>query len=107
MQAARKEKDTFRFLQMYSQVHRDVEEAKALDLRKGLLPGSDCDKLVQVIRQDGENMMEQAENFWGSLLTLVDPDQELLSTGPDLMFEPKVFGLRHVTVQRQPEGFLQ
>ncbi|XP_034471264.1 tripartite motif-containing protein 16 [Hippoglossus hippoglossus] len=92
MQVAQSEKDTFRFLQMYSQVHRDVEEAKAVDLSKGLLPGSDRDKLVQAIQQDGENMMEQAGNFWGSLLTLVDPDQELLSTGPDLMFEPKVFG---------------
>ena len=92
MQAAQKETDTFRFLQMYSQVQQDVEEAKAVDLRKGLLPGIDRDKLVQAIRQDGENMMEQAENFWRSLVTLVDPDQELLSTVPDLIFEPQVFG---------------
>ncbi|XP_060922493.1 tripartite motif-containing protein 16-like [Limanda limanda] len=92
MQAAQSEKDTFRFLQMYSQVHQDVEEAKAVDLRKGLLPGSDRDKLVQAIRQDGQNTMEQAEHFWGSLFTLIDPDQDLLSTGPDLMFEPLVLG---------------
>ncbi|XP_053272007.1 tripartite motif-containing protein 16 [Pleuronectes platessa] len=92
LQGAQEGKDTFRFLQMYSEVNRDVEEAKAVDLRKGLLPGSDRDKLVQVIQQDGEDMMEQAEHFWGSLLTLVDPDQELLSTGPDLMFEPLVLG---------------
>ncbi|XP_053271789.1 tripartite motif-containing protein 16-like [Pleuronectes platessa] len=92
LQGAQEEKDTFRFLQMYSQVNQDVEEAKAVDLRKGLPPGSDRDKLVQVIQQDGEDMMEQAEHFWGSLLTLVDPDQELLSTGPDLMFEPQLLG---------------
>ncbi|XP_060922134.1 tripartite motif-containing protein 16-like [Limanda limanda] len=92
LQVAQSEKDTFRFLQMYSQVHQDVEEAKAVDLRKGLLPNSDRDKLVQEIRQNGENMMEQAEHFWGSLFTLIDPDQDLLSTGPDLMFEPQVLG---------------
>uniref|UniRef100_A0A3Q3MIK9 B box-type domain-containing protein n=1 Tax=Mastacembelus armatus TaxID=205130 RepID=A0A3Q3MIK9_9TELE len=51
MQAAQDETDTFRFLQMYSQVHQDVEKAKAVDLRKGLEPGSDRDKLVQEIRQ--------------------------------------------------------
>uniref|UniRef100_A0AAQ6ABP1 B box-type domain-containing protein n=1 Tax=Amphiprion ocellaris TaxID=80972 RepID=A0AAQ6ABP1_AMPOC len=49
IQAAQKEKDTFRFLQMYSQVHQDVEKAKAVDLRKGLEPGSHRDKLVQEI----------------------------------------------------------
>ncbi|XP_060922090.1 tripartite motif-containing protein 16-like [Limanda limanda] len=92
LQVAQSEKDTFRFLQMYSQVHQDVEEAKAVDLRKGLLPNSDRDKLVQEIRQNGENMMDQAEHFWGSLFTLIDPDQDLLSTGPDLMFEPQVLG---------------
>ena len=92
MRVAQNEKDSFRFLQMYSQVHWDVEEAKAVDLRKGLLPGSDRDKLIQAIRQDGENLMEQAGHFCGSLLTLVAPDQEVLSTGPDLMFVPQVFG---------------
>ncbi|KAI3375738.1 hypothetical protein L3Q82_004037 [Scortum barcoo] len=40
MQAAQNEKDNFRFLQMYSQVHQDVEKAKAVDLRKGLQPGT-------------------------------------------------------------------
>lgn len=31
IQAAQNEKDTYRFLQMYSQVHKDVEKAKAVD----------------------------------------------------------------------------
>ncbi len=94
MQAAQNEKDTFRFLQMYSQVHQDVEKAKAVDLRKGLEPGSDRDKLVQEIRQNGEKMLRQASHFWGSLLTLVDPEnhQELSATSSDLIFEPQIFG---------------
>ncbi|XP_059211518.1 B box and SPRY domain-containing protein-like [Centropristis striata] len=89
MQAAQQEKDTFRFLQMYSQVHQDVEKAKAVDLRKGLEPGSDRDKLVQEIRQNGEKMMKQAGQFWGSLLTLVDP--ELTAIRSDLIFDPQLF----------------
>ncbi|KAK5858684.1 hypothetical protein PBY51_002805 [Eleginops maclovinus] len=94
IQAAQTEKDTFRFLQMYSQVHQDVEKAKAADLRKGLEPGSDRDKLVQEIRENGEKMVKQASHFWGSLLTLVDPEnhQELIATGSDLIFDPQIFG---------------
>ncbi|XP_070785714.1 tripartite motif-containing protein 16 [Enoplosus armatus] len=94
MQAAQNEKDTFRFLQMYSQVHQDVERAKAVDLRKGLEPGSDRDKLVQEIRQNGEKMVKHAGQFWGSLLTLVDPDnhQELIATSSGLIFDPQIFG---------------
>ncbi|XP_059211516.1 tripartite motif-containing protein 16-like [Centropristis striata] len=90
MQAAQQEKDTFRFLQMYSQVHQDVEKAKAVDLRKGLEPGSDQDKLVQEITQNWERTVKQAGQFWGSLLTLVDPEnhQELTATGSDLIFDP-------------------
>lgn len=93
MQAAQNEKDTFKFLQIYSQVHQDVEKAKAVDLRKGLEPGSDRDKLVQEIRQNGEKMLKQAGQFWGTLLTLVDPEnhQELFATGSDLIFEPQIF----------------
>ncbi|KAL6118485.1 uncharacterized protein ACO6RY_03279 [Pungitius sinensis] len=60
MQAAQKEEDTFRFLQMYSQVFRDVEKAKAVDLRRGLEPGSERDKLLQEMRQNGEKMVKQA-----------------------------------------------
>ncbi|KAM4536278.1 uncharacterized protein PAE49_020935 [Odontesthes bonariensis] len=91
MQAAQNEKDTFRFLQMYSQVHQDLEKANAVDLRRGLEPGDDCDKLMEEIRQNGEKMVMQASHFWGSLLTLVDPEnhQELGATGSDLIFEPQ------------------
>ncbi|KAK1889752.1 E3 ubiquitin-protein ligase TRIM36 [Dissostichus eleginoides] len=94
MQEAQKEKDTFRFLQMYSQVHQDLEKAKAVDLRKGLEPGSDRDKLVQEIRENGEKMVKQAGHFWGSLLILVDPEnhQELVATSSDLIFDPQIFG---------------
>jgi len=91
MQAAQNEKDTFRFLQMYSQVHQDLEKAKAVDLRRGLEPGNDRDKLVEEIRQNGEKILKQASHFLGSLLTLVDPEnhQELGDTGSDLIFEPQ------------------
>ncbi|KAL4006955.1 neuroplastin [Sarotherodon galilaeus] len=77
LEAAQKEKDTFRFLQMYSQVHQD--------------PGSHRDKLVEEIRQNGEKMVKQVSQFWGSLLTLVDPEhhQELVPTGSHLIFEPQ------------------
>uniref|UniRef100_A0A3P9NAS7 B box-type domain-containing protein n=1 Tax=Poecilia reticulata TaxID=8081 RepID=A0A3P9NAS7_POERE len=60
MQAAQNEKDAFRFLQMYSQVNQDVEKAKSVDLRKGLEPGPNRDKLVLEIRQNGEKMVNQA-----------------------------------------------
>ncbi|XP_072232415.1 uncharacterized protein [Leuresthes tenuis] len=91
MQAAQSEKDAFRFLQLYSQVHQDLEKAKAVDLRRGLEPGNDRDKLVEEIRQSGEKMLKQASHFLGSLLTLVDPEnhQELGATGSDLIFEPQ------------------
>ncbi len=94
IKAAQDEKDTFRFLQMYSKVHQDVEKAKAVDLRKGLEPGSERDKLVQEIRQNGESMVTQAGQFWGSLLTLVDPEnhQELFETSSDLIFDPQTWG---------------
>jgi len=91
MQAAQGEKDTFRFLQMYSQVYRDVEKAKAVDLRKGMEPGADRDKLLQEMRQNGENMVKQAGLFWGSLLSLVDPEnhQELIATSSNVIFDPQ------------------
>ncbi len=94
IKAAQDQKDTFRFLQMYSKVHQDVEKAKAVDLRKGLEPGSERDKLVQEIRQNGESMVTQADQFWGSLLTLVDPEnhQELFATRSDLIFDPQMWG---------------
>ncbi|XP_065806464.1 tripartite motif-containing protein 16-like [Labrus bergylta] len=94
LQAAKSEEDAFRFLQMYSQVHQDLENAKAVDLRKGLEPGSDRDKLVQEITQRGEKMMEQASNFWGSLLTLVDPEtqQEISAVRSNLYFDSKTLG---------------
>ncbi|KAM6895147.1 uncharacterized protein PEZ65_022655 [Lycodopsis pacificus] len=94
MQAAQKEKDTFRFLQMYSQVHQDVEKAKAVDLRKGLEPGRERDKLLQEIRENGEKMVKQAGLFCGSLLSLVDPEnhQELTAARSDLIFHPQTFG---------------
>lgn len=94
MQAVQNEKDTFRFLQMYSQVHQDAVKAKAVDLRKGLEPGKDRDKLVQEIRQKGDEIEKQVSHFLESLLILVDPEnhQDLKTTGSDLIFEPQVFG---------------
>ncbi|XP_034532264.1 tripartite motif-containing protein 16 isoform X1 [Notolabrus celidotus] len=94
LQAAKTEEDTFRFLQMYSQVHQDLEKAKAVNLSQGLEPGCDSDKLVQEIREKGEKMMEQASHFVGSLLTHVDPEthQELSKARSDLFFEPQSLG---------------
>ncbi|XP_062300433.1 tripartite motif-containing protein 16-like [Scomber scombrus] len=94
MQAAQKEKDTFRFLQMYSQVHQDMEKAKVVNLRKGLEPGSDRDKLVEEITRGHEKIMEQADQFCYSLLTLVDPEnhQDLTATSSDLIFVPQTLG---------------
>ncbi|TNN71987.1 Tripartite motif-containing protein 29 [Liparis tanakae] len=91
MQAAQGEKDAFRFLQMYSQVHRDVEKAKAVDLRKGMEPSADRDKLLQEMRQNGEEMVKQAGRFWGSLLSLVDPEnhQELNASSSNVTFDPQ------------------
>ncbi|XP_030609136.1 uncharacterized protein LOC115796819 [Archocentrus centrarchus] len=104
IEAALKEKDTFRFLQMYSQLHQDVEKAKAVDLRKGLEPGSDRDKLVEEIRQNGEKIMMQASQFWGSLLTLVDPEnhQELVPTDSDLETFPSSSDLLFVPQSLSP-----
>ncbi|CAJ1086021.1 tripartite motif-containing protein 16 isoform X1 [Xyrichtys novacula] len=94
LQTAKTEEDTVRFLQMYSQVHQDLEKANAVDLRKGLEPGDDRDKLVKEIKERGEKMIEQASRFWGSLLTHVDPEnhQELGSFSSDLIFEPQSLG---------------
>ncbi|CAJ1086020.1 tripartite motif-containing protein 16 isoform X1 [Xyrichtys novacula] len=94
LQTAKTEKDTIRFLQMYSQVHQDLEKANAVDLRKGLEPGDDREKLMEEINERGEKIMEQASHFLGSLLTHVDPEnhQELGSFSSDLIFEPQSVG---------------
>lgn len=91
IQVAQNEKDIYKFLQLYSQVHQDVEKAKAVDLRKGLEPGTDQDKLVEEI--NSETIMEQATDFLGSLLMMVDPEnhQEIIPTNEDLHFEPEIF----------------
>ncbi|XP_034532265.1 tripartite motif-containing protein 16 isoform X2 [Notolabrus celidotus] len=94
LKVAKTEEDTFRFLQMYSQVHQDLEKAKAVNLRKGLEPDSDRDKLIQDLREKGEKVLEQASHFWGSLLTHVDPENhfELSAASSDLFFEPMTVG---------------
>ncbi|XP_060886766.1 tripartite motif-containing protein 16-like [Labrus mixtus] len=94
LKAAKSEKDTFRFLQMCSQVNQDLENAKAVDFRKGLEPGSDRNKLVEEITQRGEKMMEQVSNFWGSLLTHVDPEnhQEISAVTSNLYFDSETLG---------------
>lgn len=90
IRAALKEKDTFRFLQMYSQVHQDVEKAKVVDLRFGLEPSGDRDVLVQQLRQGGGSMLKQGNNFWRALLTLVDPENHRNLDGlySNLIFQP-------------------
>ncbi|KAK7910345.1 hypothetical protein WMY93_015029 [Mugilogobius chulae] len=91
IQAAQNEKDTYRFLQLYSQVHQDVEKAKAADLRKGLVPGPDREKLIKEINSD--TIIEQSVDLWGSLLVMVDPEnhQEIIPTSKDIFFQPQTF----------------
>lgn len=90
MRAAQNEKDTFRFLQMHSQVHQDVEKAKAVDLRYGLEPSGYRDALVQQLRQGGESMLKHGNHFWRAVLTLVDPENHQNLDGPysNLIFQP-------------------
>ncbi|XP_060886761.1 tripartite motif-containing protein 16-like [Labrus mixtus] len=94
LQAAKSEEDAFRFLQMYSQVNQDLKKAKVVNLKKGVESGSDRDTLVEEITQRGEKMMEQVSNFWGSLLTHVDPEnqQELSAVSSDPFFDPLTYG---------------
>lgn len=94
LQSAKTEEDTFRFLQMYSQVHEDLEKAKTVNLKKGLEPGRDCDRMVQEIEQRGEKMMEQMGHFWESLFTHIDPEnpQEPSAARSDLFFQPMSLG---------------
>ncbi|XP_076016670.1 uncharacterized protein LOC143008685 isoform X2 [Genypterus blacodes] len=94
MEVAQKEKDAYRFLQMFSQVHQDMEKAKAADLRIGLEPGGDWDKLVEEIRHSGEKMLEQAAKFCGSLMTMIDPENHLKDPDkqPSLTFDPLTLG---------------
>lgn len=101
LRAAQCEPDTFRFLQMYSQVNQDVEKAKAVDLTRGLEPGVNRDTLVQQLSQYGVKMVGQAEHFWKSLVVLVDPEKqaEIFSKKTTQTFEPRIAGPR-VTLSR-------
>lgn len=92
LQAALCETDTFRFLQMYSEVHQDVEKAKAMDLRPGLEPGAKRLKLIQELSQKNEKMVAQAEHFWKALVVLVDPEskEEIFPKDPNLTFDPRI-----------------
>lgn len=101
LRAAQCETDTFRFLQMYSQVNQDLEKAKAVDLTRGLEPRVNRDTLVQQLSQYGVKMVAQAEHFWKSLVVLVDPEKqaEIFSKEPTQTFEPKIAGPR-VTLSR-------
>lgn len=101
IQAAQCEMDTFRFLQMYSQVNQDVEKAKAVNLTRGLEPGVNRDTLVQQLSQCGVKVVAQAEHFWKSLVVLVDPEKqaEIFSKEPTQTFEPRIAG-PHITLSK-------
>uniref|UniRef100_A0A4W5R8P6 B box-type domain-containing protein n=1 Tax=Hucho hucho TaxID=62062 RepID=A0A4W5R8P6_9TELE len=90
IQAALSDGDSFRFLQGYAGVHQAVENARAVDLRKGLEPGADQDRLVQELQQSGGKLVEQMTQLWSSLLTLVDPEKAQGST--TITFDPKSLG---------------
>ncbi|CAL8325632.1 unnamed protein product [Lota lota] len=81
LQAAKDEKDTFRFLKLYSQVQRDVEMARAVDLRTGLETGQERDKLSQELQVVGAEMIAQATKLCGSVLMFVDPENHQELTG--------------------------
>ncbi|XP_059891632.1 zinc finger protein RFP [Gadus macrocephalus] len=90
IQAAMGEKDTFRFLQLYSQVNQDMERAKAVDLRKGLETGQERDKLSQELQEVGAEMMDQATKLCGSVLMFVDPENQRETPGnANAIFEPR------------------
>lgn len=95
LQAAQSETDTFKFLQMYSEVLQEVEKAKAVDLRLGLEPAAERQSLVQDLSHRKENMMAQVEGFWKALVGLVDPErkEEIFSKYPNLTFYPKTSDL--------------
>ncbi|CAL8377176.1 unnamed protein product [Gadus morhua 'NCC'] len=93
IQAAMGEKDTFRFLQLYSQVNQDMERAKAVDLRKGLETGQERDKLSQELQKVGAEMMDQATKLCGSVLMFVDPENHQESPGTaNATFDPLTLG---------------
>ncbi|XP_045068136.1 E3 ubiquitin-protein ligase TRIM7 [Coregonus clupeaformis] len=99
MQAALSDGDSFHFLQGYEGVHQAVEKARAVDLRKGLEPGADRNKLVQELQQSGGKLVEQTTQLWSSLLALVDPEnyQEIqgspgLPPTTTLTFDPTSLG---------------
>uniref|UniRef100_A0A8C5FP95 B box-type domain-containing protein n=1 Tax=Gadus morhua TaxID=8049 RepID=A0A8C5FP95_GADMO len=90
IQAAMGEKDTFRFLQLYSQVNQDMERAKSVDLRKGLETGQERDKLSQELQEVGAEMMDQATKLCGSVLMFVDPENLRETPGnANAIFEPR------------------
>lgn len=103
MEAAQNEKDTFRFLQKYSQVHQDVEKAKAVDLRYGLEPSADREALIQQLRQGGQSMLTQGNHFLRALLTLVDPESHQNLDGPysNLAFQPMSSGTISLSSDRR------
>ncbi|CAL8240368.1 unnamed protein product [Merluccius merluccius] len=91
--AAKGSKDPFRFLQLYSQVQRDVERAKSADLRMGLETGEERDKLVQELQDAGTDMMAQATQLWDSVLMFVDPENhQVLSGNAKVTFDPSTLG---------------
>lgn len=92
LQAAQSETDTFRFLQMYSEVCQDVEKAKALDLGPGLEPVAQRIKLVQELNQNMAKVATQTDHLWKALVVLVDPESkaEISSKGPNLTFERRM-----------------
>ncbi|CAB1345360.1 unnamed protein product [Coregonus sp. 'balchen'] len=99
MQAALSDGDSFHFLQGYEGVHQAVEKACAVDLRKGLEPGADRDKLVQELQQSGGKLVEQTTQLWSSLLALVDPENHQEKQGSPglpptttLTFDPTSLG---------------
>ncbi|XP_071022480.1 E3 ubiquitin/ISG15 ligase TRIM25-like [Oncorhynchus clarkii lewisi] len=93
MQAALSDGDSFRFLQGYAGVHQAVENARAVDLRKGLEPGANQDRLVQELQQSGGKLVEQMTQLWSSLLALVDPENHQKAQGSTTMtFDPKSLG---------------
>ncbi|XP_071235394.1 E3 ubiquitin-protein ligase TRIM15-like [Salvelinus alpinus] len=93
MQAALSDGDSFHFLQGYAGVHQAVEKARAVDLRKGLEPGVDRDKLVQELQQSGGKLVEQMTQLWSSLLALVNPENpQKAQDSTTMTFDPKSLG---------------
>lgn len=74
--SALKEDDEFIFLQKFAGVHKALEEACMMDLRRGLESEMDRDNLIKEIRKHGQKIEEQVLRLVNQFLAFVDPENQ-------------------------------